>query len=192
MAKLGEKIRLQRKKLKITRAALAEKLNLSTSAIAMYEGNRRVPPKNTLIKMSHILQIDIDYLENDEFEPIGLENTPIEGYHSDEELSLEQIADTEFQMKVLELAKKIDDIDEHQVSLQIKHRILDNMNDAYNNYKKYKYLVSSVEKLTTQKLKSSIEKEIRKEYEEKYGKIKAFNKLREKNTKNKKKSGQTG
>lgn len=192
MAKLGEKIRLQRKKLKITRAALAEKLDLSTSAIAMYEANRRVPPKNTLIKMSHILQIDIDYLENDEFEPIGLENTPIEGYHSDEELSLEQIADTEFQMKVLKLAKKIDDIDEHHVSLQIKRRILDGMNDAYNNYRKYKYLVSSVEKITTQKLKSSIEKEIRKEYEEKYGKIKAFNKLKEKNTKSKKKSGQTG
>lgn len=57
--KLGSKIRENRKKLDLTQSELAEKLNISTSTIGMYEQGRRTPPIESLLKLSDIFGVEL-------------------------------------------------------------------------------------------------------------------------------------
>lgn len=59
---LGKRITLQRKKLGISQAELAQRLCISTSAIGMYEQGRREPSNAILIDLSNELHVSIDYL----------------------------------------------------------------------------------------------------------------------------------
>lgn len=59
---LGQRIALQRKKLGISQAELAQRLCISTSAIGMYEQGRREPSNAILISLSKELHVSIDYL----------------------------------------------------------------------------------------------------------------------------------
>lgn len=59
---LGQRITLQRKKLGISQAELAQRLSISTSAIGMYEQGRREPSNAMLIALSKELHVSIDYL----------------------------------------------------------------------------------------------------------------------------------
>ena len=59
---LGQRITLQRKKLGISQAELAQRLCISTSAIGMYEQGRREPSNAILIALSKELHVSIDYL----------------------------------------------------------------------------------------------------------------------------------
>lgn len=55
-------IERRRRDLGLTQAALAEKLNVSQSAVSMYETGERTPPIPMLIKLADVLQCTTDEL----------------------------------------------------------------------------------------------------------------------------------
>ena len=59
---LGERIALLRSKLGWSQAELAHRLNISPSAVGMYEQGRREPPVDILISLSMVLGVSMDYL----------------------------------------------------------------------------------------------------------------------------------
>lgn len=62
---LGEKIKRLRKEKGITQESLAEKVNVSRSAIAKWETNSGVPEISNLIMISRIFDISVDQLMDD-------------------------------------------------------------------------------------------------------------------------------
>lgn len=59
---LAKKIKLLRRKSGLTQAQLADKLEVSPSAVGMYEQGRREPDNHTLSKICQILDSNGDYL----------------------------------------------------------------------------------------------------------------------------------
>ena len=60
--KTGDIIKLLREREGMSQTRLAEILNLSRSAVSMYESNNRVPSTYVLQDLSDIFNVDIDYL----------------------------------------------------------------------------------------------------------------------------------
>lgn len=58
----GERIRELRKGAGLKQAELAKKLGVSTSAVGMYENNRRIPSREILLRLSEIFDVTTDYL----------------------------------------------------------------------------------------------------------------------------------
>lgn len=59
---LGERIALLRSKLGWSQAELARRLNISPSAVGMYEQGRREPPVDILVSLARVLGVSMDYL----------------------------------------------------------------------------------------------------------------------------------
>ena len=64
---LKQKLRELRTKKKLTQKELSEKLGLSKNAVCEYEKGRAEPSIETLIKLSRIFEVSLDYL-------VGLED----------------------------------------------------------------------------------------------------------------------
>lgn len=58
----NENLRKMRRKMNITQAALAKKLDVSSSTIGMYEQGRREPDSRMLIKIAELFGVSVDYL----------------------------------------------------------------------------------------------------------------------------------
>lgn len=58
----GERIRGLRKQAGLKQSELAAQLGVSTSAVGMYENNRRVPPRPVLLRLCSIFHVTADYL----------------------------------------------------------------------------------------------------------------------------------
>ena len=58
---LGNRIRQLRKKKNLTQKQLADKLNISEQALALYEQNRRRPNPDILKDLSNVLEVSVDY-----------------------------------------------------------------------------------------------------------------------------------
>lgn len=58
----GERIRRLRKQAGFKQSELAAQLGVSTSAVGMYENNRRVPPRPVLLRLCSIFHVTADYL----------------------------------------------------------------------------------------------------------------------------------
>lgn len=99
----GERLRALREEKNLTRAALANKLIVSYSAVSKYETDVRFPDKGTLIKLADFFDVSVDYLLcrsniretaekviNDSKKQF-LVNSPQDAYRADEELSPEAI-----------------------------------------------------------------------------------------------------
>lgn len=65
---LGDKVKLLRKKMKITQQKLAETIGVSQSTIGMIEGNKQGASNDTLIKLAVTLNTTVDYLLSDDIE----------------------------------------------------------------------------------------------------------------------------
>jgi transcriptional regulator with XRE-family HTH domain len=59
---LGDRLKQLREEKKLTRNALAGRLNVSYSAVSKYETNVRFPDKETLIRLADFFDVSIDYL----------------------------------------------------------------------------------------------------------------------------------
>ena len=59
---VGERITVLRKRAKLSQEQLAKQLNVSASTIGMYEQGRREPSIRTLIALSQIFGVSLDYL----------------------------------------------------------------------------------------------------------------------------------
>lgn len=59
---MGNRISFFRKEKGISQAQLAERVNISASAIGMYEQGRREPSVNTLIALARVLGVSVDDL----------------------------------------------------------------------------------------------------------------------------------
>ena len=59
---LGDKLKLLRTKKGMTQEALAEKLNVSRSAIAKWESNNGIPEISNLKQISQVLNVSLDEL----------------------------------------------------------------------------------------------------------------------------------
>lgn len=59
---LGSRISFLRRGLGMSQAELARELNISASALGMYEQERRNPPQDVLVALSRKLHVSIDYL----------------------------------------------------------------------------------------------------------------------------------
>lgn len=69
---LCSQIYFLRKKVGMSQAELAKKLNISASALGMYEQGRRIPSLDILIKFSTLFDVSLDYLiTGSEFVPSG-------------------------------------------------------------------------------------------------------------------------
>lgn len=62
---LGQRIRMIRLKSQMTQGDLAKKLEISQSAVGMYEQGRREPPYDLLIKISKLFDVKLDWLLSD-------------------------------------------------------------------------------------------------------------------------------
>lgn len=69
----GERIRSLRKQAGLKQSELAEQLGVSTSAVGMYENNRRVPPRPVLLRLCSIFHVTADYLLAEQTAPSDLE-----------------------------------------------------------------------------------------------------------------------
>lgn len=58
----GERIRKLRKDAGLRQSELAAKIGVSTSAVGMYENNRRVPPREILLRLCDLFHVTTDYL----------------------------------------------------------------------------------------------------------------------------------
>ena len=63
----GDRLRLRREELNMTRAELAEKLGVSRSAIGNYETGVSAPKEEVLLRLFDALQVDPNYLYRDSF-----------------------------------------------------------------------------------------------------------------------------
>ena len=63
---IAGKIKSARKFADLTQAELAEKINISTNAVAKLENNLMAPSLQTLINIANVLNIDLNYLLRDE------------------------------------------------------------------------------------------------------------------------------
>lgn len=59
---IGDKIRELRKQAKMTQVQLSKKLGISSSAVGMYEQNRRDPSYDMILKLGQIFSVTTDYL----------------------------------------------------------------------------------------------------------------------------------
>lgn len=59
---LSKRVACLRKKFNYSQSELASMLNTSPSAIGMYEQGRRTPSLETLVQMSEIFNVSLDYL----------------------------------------------------------------------------------------------------------------------------------
>lgn len=59
---LSHRIAYHRKKAKMTQEELAQILNISASALGMYEQGRRIPSLDTLAQLSRVYGVSLDYL----------------------------------------------------------------------------------------------------------------------------------
>ena len=59
---LGTRIASLRQSYGFSQAELARKLHISTSAVGMYEQGRREPSVETLVALSHLFGVSLDYL----------------------------------------------------------------------------------------------------------------------------------
>ncbi|MGM7634211.1 helix-turn-helix domain-containing protein [Bacillus sp. Hm123] len=62
MTSFGERLRLLRKKYKLSQKAFGAKLGLAESTISMYERNERQPDYNTLEQIARFFEVSTDYL----------------------------------------------------------------------------------------------------------------------------------
>ena len=67
---LGERLRGLRTMDKMTLAVVAERIGVTTSAIATYENGIRTPSVDVLIKLSRLFSVSVDYL-------LGLDNNDV-------------------------------------------------------------------------------------------------------------------
>ncbi|MDO5549133.1 MAG: helix-turn-helix domain-containing protein [Eubacteriales bacterium] len=58
----GERIRKLRKDAGLRQSELAAQIGVSTSAVGMYENNRRVPPREILLRLCDVFHVTTDYL----------------------------------------------------------------------------------------------------------------------------------
>ena len=67
---LANRITQLRRNLGFSQLQLAQKLSISPSALGMYEQSRRTPSLDTLVSMSQIFNVSLDYLiTGSEFTP---------------------------------------------------------------------------------------------------------------------------
>ena len=59
---LANRITQLRRNLGLSQLQLAQKLSISPSALGMYEQSRRTPSLDTLVSMSQIFNVSLDYL----------------------------------------------------------------------------------------------------------------------------------
>ena len=62
MVMLGERIAVLRRHAGLSQAELAQRLQISASAMGMYEQGRREPSVDTLVAMARELQVSTDFL----------------------------------------------------------------------------------------------------------------------------------
>lgn len=78
----SNRLRKLREDNELSQEQLANKLNLSTSTVGMYEQGRRQPDNSTLTKISEIFDVSVDYL---------LGNTEVKKFEEPYEDELEKI-----------------------------------------------------------------------------------------------------
>ncbi len=62
---IGDKIKLLRRKRKLTQSQLADELNVSAQAVSKWEKGLSYPDIETIIKISELFDVTIDYLLKD-------------------------------------------------------------------------------------------------------------------------------
>lgn len=70
---LGPRIAVLRKEAGLSQAELAQQLNVSPSAVGMYEQGRREPPARMLVALAEVFGVSTDYLLT------GRPQSPVEG-----------------------------------------------------------------------------------------------------------------
>lgn len=64
----SKRVKELRKKYNLTQAGLAKKIDVTTGAVGLWETGKRFPDFETIVKISKIFNVTIDYLMNEELE----------------------------------------------------------------------------------------------------------------------------
>ncbi|QEH69759.1 helix-turn-helix domain-containing protein [Cellulosilyticum sp. WCF-2] len=67
---IGQKIKKLRENKGLSQKALGELAGISDSIISAYEKDRKKPGRDTVIKLAAVLNVDVNYLVNDEVEAL--------------------------------------------------------------------------------------------------------------------------
>lgn len=67
---LGQKIKELREKRGLRQQDLADAIGITAAMISMYESNKKKPGRDTLIKLANVLNVDTNYLINDEIKEL--------------------------------------------------------------------------------------------------------------------------
>lgn len=74
MASIGENIKLYRERVNMSQQDLALKIRVGTSKIDLYESGRQIPTKETILKISTVLDVPaselLDTRVNNDFEQL--------------------------------------------------------------------------------------------------------------------------
>lgn len=104
---LNEKIKFERKRLKLTQNDLSKLLNVSQPTLAGYETGVREPDLETLLKLAKIFNCSVDYL---------LDNEKAKIYFTDD-----------WQREIIELTQNASDIEKAKIKAYIQG-LLDSKN----------------------------------------------------------------
>jgi transcriptional regulator with XRE-family HTH domain len=92
---LGTRIASLRQSHGFSQAQLARKLHISTSAVGMYEQGRREPSVETLVELSQLFGVSLDYLLSGRPDTlrdvVALHRLAQEGCNAPQELSKEEM-----------------------------------------------------------------------------------------------------
>lgn len=82
----GKKIKEAREKLNLTQFELAEKIGVSQNFLGDIERGIKLPSLNTLIQLSNVLKLSLDYMFSDSLDNIVYE--PDDLYYTDKQLAI--------------------------------------------------------------------------------------------------------
>ena len=121
----GNKLKLLRLRAGLTQAELAERINISASAVGMYEQGRREPDNETLLKLCLALNASVDYI-------LGMSKNIYSSSNSEVDMIIADfISFLEKQDNLTFNGKPISEIDKARVVSALKVALAVSMPDSY-------------------------------------------------------------
>lgn len=171
MPKIGKRLRELRKEKKLTQLELANKLELSKTAILQYENNKREPNFDSLMKICDFFKVSAQYLRDEsEYKKLSEDRYFNTGNEIREQINFLEGDTKQYSISIMnsfnsfieDLLRNDDGIEKDSLLKSLYHTI-DLISRIYGN--SYRYYIADIyeENLSELELYIKIEKVLRKE-----------------------------